>query len=174
MSCEEIHPLVYFWIAFYSRDDCLSQFDFDTGKENSFRDVDQTKLKKFGLYPFNAALAIKVNMVAGKIIARADHNLPYYTLRVEKGQKLVYFRRNFIHTYDFTHCKKCGFEWQYNPDRKSGELTEFGMEIYPTLKCPKCQNSDVIILGNTLRIIIYVIGYDNNLMFINEDGTFKL
>lgn len=158
MPYEEIHPLVYFWIAFYDDNTCLPQFDFETGKENKFKDIEQERLVKFGLYPFNAPLAIKANMVAGQIVAREEEGIPPHTLVLRKEQRLIYCRRNFIHVYTYIHCDKCGFEWQWNPEKKGGEKAEIGLEIhpdyiiqtfqgkdYPLCQCPKCKSFNPIL-----------------------------
>jgi hypothetical protein len=158
MAYEEIHPLVYFWLAFYKDGTCFPQFDFETGKENKFADIDQEKLDKFGVFPFNAPLAIRSNMAAGKSVTRVVENIPFHIMKLGKGQRLIYVRRNFIHVYTYSHCDKCGFEWQWIPDRKEGEKTEFGMDIYPDFimqkwqgkdyplcQCPKCKSFDPIL-----------------------------
>lgn len=46
-----------FWIAEYTDGQALPQFDLDTGKENLFKDIDFSKLKRFGWYPFTLLLA---------------------------------------------------------------------------------------------------------------------
>ena len=51
--------LKYFWIAEY-KDSALPQFDPETGKENLFKEIDQSKLIRFGLYPFSIKLWNKV------------------------------------------------------------------------------------------------------------------
>jgi len=155
---EEFHALVYFWIAFYKDGNCLPQFDFETGKANDFKEIDQTKLERFGLYPLNAPLAIKANMAAGFIIAREEEGLPFFVLRLQKDQRLIYARRNSIHVYSYQHCEKCGYEWQWMPTRKDGETTEVGLLIhtnhlvqewqgkkFPCAICPKCGSFNAIV-----------------------------
>ena len=41
-----------FWIAEYQDGTALPQFDPDTGEEHLFKEVDQSKLKRFGWYAF--------------------------------------------------------------------------------------------------------------------------
>ena len=55
------HPLVYFWIAEYNDGIALPQFDPESGRENGFADVDHSKLKHFGWYPFTPELEKKIS-----------------------------------------------------------------------------------------------------------------
>lgn len=45
--------LAMFWIAEYTDGMALPQFDPDTGKENLFKEIDMSRLSRFGWYPFN-------------------------------------------------------------------------------------------------------------------------
>lgn len=83
-------PLVYFWIAEYTDGTALPQFDPEIGKENLFKDVDHSKLKRFGWYPFSQELAEKI-LTAAKIVVIPTFN-PFYAINLEKGQKLVAHR----------------------------------------------------------------------------------
>ena len=47
------YPLVYFWIATYNDGTALAQFDPETGLPNKFTDIDQSRLKTLGWYPFS-------------------------------------------------------------------------------------------------------------------------
>jgi predicted RNA-binding Zn-ribbon protein involved in translation (DUF1610 family) len=232
MSYEKFHPLIYWWIAFYNDGQCLPQFDVETGKENPFSSIEQDKLEKFGLFPFNAQLTIKANISAGFVVAR-ELELPFFIQKLQKGQRLIYVRRNFIHLFSFQHCNKCEYEWQWMPNRQDREKTEIGLLIhpnqviqiwngktYPCAQCPKCQSYNavvcpdckdtlinelkraekndehyfrcpkcgkefarhIILLENTIRQLVYLLGYQTTIdgqnkkviMFINEDGTFEL
>ena len=83
-------PLVYFWIAEYSGGSAFPQFDPETGEENLFRDVDQSKLKRFGWYPFTPGLAKKIYEAEG-ILVIPTCNRPY-VIEIQNGQKLVAHR----------------------------------------------------------------------------------
>jgi Zn finger protein HypA/HybF involved in hydrogenase expression len=143
MSYETRHPLVYFWVAFYKDGNCLPQFDVNSGIENSFQTIDQTKVEKFGLFPFSPALVLKVNSAAGVIIAREVENLPYYIMKVEEGQRLINIRRNFIHQFTYQHCAKCGYNWQWMMGHKEGEIAEFGLPICDNHVVQKVQGKDM-------------------------------
>ena len=158
MSYESRHPLVFFWVAFYKDGTCLPQFDVETGKENSFQDILQEKLDKFGLFPFSLILVSKANAAAGSITARGTQNLPFFIMKLEEGQRLINIRRNFIHQFSYQHCDKCGFDWQWMMGHKEGEVAEFGLPICSNhvvqkvrdvdvgfAQCPKCgtHNSEV-------------------------------
>jgi hypothetical protein len=84
-----ITKLKYFWIAEYNDGNALPQFDPETGIENLFKNIDQTKLIRFGLYPFTMELSKKVNCsdfnpFLRKIVINLD------------GNKLIFKRRNYI------------------------------------------------------------------------------
>jgi len=146
---EKSRPLVFFWIAFYSDNTCLPQFDFKTGRKNDFKEIDQTKLEKFGLFSFNVDLATKANQIQAGI-CEVKNNLPFFMMKLEKDQRLISVRRNAIHNFSFLRCKKCGYKWQWMIT-KTVQRAEFGMMIHPDHfvqrylgkehaipKCPKC------------------------------------
>jgi hypothetical protein len=159
MSEESFHPLVYFWIAFYKNGTCIPQFDVETGSVNSFQDIDQTKLDRFGLFPFNASLTIRANISAGFVIAREVAGLPHFVMKLQGNQRLIYVRRNFIHIFTYSHCDKCGYEWQWSPTtHKDGEQSEVGLlfhpnyipqtwegKNYPCAQCPKCGSFNAVV-----------------------------
>jgi hypothetical protein len=166
MSDETVHPLVFFWIAFYRDGTCLPQFDIETGRGNDFKDIDQTKLDKFGLFPFSGEFSIKVNISAGKTIARGLEILPYFIMQLKDDKRLISWRRNYIHTFTYQHCDKCGYEWQWIPDRKDGEKTDIGLLIhpkhvvqewlgkfYPLAQCPKCGSFDAVVCPDCKTLI---------------------
>ena len=66
MTQNPTRPLVYLWTAEYEDGNKLSQFDPITFKENAFGDIDNSKLKKFGIY------SIPKDMEAG-IKKTGDH-----------------------------------------------------------------------------------------------------
>jgi predicted RNA-binding Zn-ribbon protein involved in translation (DUF1610 family) len=151
MADETFHPLVYFWVAFYKDGTCLLQFDVKTGKGNSFVDIDQNKLDKFGLFPFTTELAFNANRIKGFIVAREVENLSYHIMKLQENQRLIFIRRNKIHVFTFYHCEKCGYNWQWMEGHKEGETTEVGLLIhsnrveqefkgkkFPLAQCPKC------------------------------------
>lgn len=86
-------PLVFMWIAEYIDGTALPQFDPETGKENLFKDVDHSKLKHFGWYPFTPELAQKV--YGNGILVTPKWVLPFI-IELKKGQKLIAHRTNTI------------------------------------------------------------------------------
>jgi hypothetical protein len=72
----------------------LPQFDPETGKENSFSEVDHQKLKQFGWYPFTSQLAQKI-MKAAKTVVTPTNN-PLYTVTLDEGDRLVAYRTNTV------------------------------------------------------------------------------
>lgn len=82
--------LKYFWIAEYNDKTALPQFDPETGKENLFKDIDQSKLVRFGWYPFPEELTKKVT---GSI---SNPFLPKYVINLNKDDILIARRRTYI------------------------------------------------------------------------------
>jgi uncharacterized protein YbaR (Trm112 family) len=158
MTNETFHPLVYFWIAFYKDNTCLPQFDIENGKENNFVDIDQSKLDKFGIFPFTTALALSANRMKGFIVAREVENLPYFMMKLQENQRLIFVRRNKIHVFSYLHCNKCGYDWQFMSGYKEGAKTEIGLLVhsnniiqewagkkYSLGVCPKCGSFNAIV-----------------------------
>lgn len=75
-------PILHlFWIAEYDDGTALPQFDPDTGKENVFSEVDQSRLVRFGWYSFSPKLAQKVenavvNPLLNSYVLELPHRLP--------------------------------------------------------------------------------------------------
>lgn len=167
MSNETFHPYVYFWIAFYRDGTSLPQFDFETGTFHEFNEIEQNRLDRFGLIPFNPPLAIKACMAAGYRIAEVKEGLPYFILKLQKDQRLIYYRRNFIHNFEFDYCETCGYKWVWMPTRKAGEITETDLPIHPNYilqtwkdkkfpccQCPKCGTINAIVCPDCKDILI--------------------
>jgi DNA-directed RNA polymerase subunit M/transcription elongation factor TFIIS len=155
----DFNPLVYFWIAFYNDGSCLPQFDFETGKTNDFKDVDQYKLVKFGLFPFPKDLSEKANKNSGFEISKVCNNLPYFLQILQRPRRLIYTRRNFIHQFSYQHCMKCGYTYQWMPNHVE-MVGEVGLPIhqnyimeylesqgktFPLPQCPKCKSINHIV-----------------------------
>jgi len=71
------NPLTFFWIAIYKDGTIFSQFDLETGEERLFGDIDQSKLEKFGWFPFSEELAKKVKEKTNQVV-KVKTNLPYF------------------------------------------------------------------------------------------------
>ena len=82
--------LKYFWIAEYNDGLALPQFDFDTGIENLFKEINQSKLIRFGLYTFSFVLSEKVSCSTPSLISLK------YVINLTKNDKLFFCRRNYI------------------------------------------------------------------------------
>jgi len=87
-------PLVYFWIAEYNDGTALSQFDPETGKENLFKNIDQSRLKRFGWYPFNWDVAEKIYEACNLIVVPSS--LPFHVVELEPNDRLVAKRENTL------------------------------------------------------------------------------
>lgn len=87
----EYNPPTFFWVSIYKDDTALPQFDPESGRENLFKDIDQTKLKEFGWYPFTPELASKL-----QIAVKINPFLPKYKIVLAPNQRLIALRRQFI------------------------------------------------------------------------------
>lgn len=140
----------FFWIAFYKDGSILPQYDFQTGKQNLFKEIDQSKLDKFGWFPIPKDLAKKIG--DPRIVSK--DNLPYYVLKLRENQRLIALRREYQKFYTYSHCTKCGFDWQWMPGQPDGSIGDsglprfgsksyfysesFGNKEYYELICPRC------------------------------------
>jgi len=133
-SLQYQRPLVYMWIAQYSDNTALPQFDPVDFHENSFSDIDQKRLIKFGLYPIPSEIS---NELIKKGIAAVS--LPFLSkieINLDKFKRLIYFRRNFISQEEYHICKKCGKEFYVSPSTKHVESK------YSSPICPNCGAHD--------------------------------
>jgi len=87
-------PLVYMWVAEYTDGTALPQFDPETGLENRFAKVDESKLIRFGWYPFSHEMAVKIQKVQGMIVIPSKN--PHYMVELKEDEKLFAVRKNHI------------------------------------------------------------------------------
>lgn len=87
-------PIVYMWIAQYNDGQALPQFNPETGEENLFKEVDHSRLVKFGFYPFSEKMAKLIYGFNGLVVIPSFN--PSYEIDVGKGQELFARRRNMI------------------------------------------------------------------------------
>lgn len=80
----------YFWIAEYKNGFALPQFDPNTGKENLFKEIDQSKLIRFGLYPFSFSMSEKVECGIPSLLPTK------FIINLNDDDKLFFRRRNYI------------------------------------------------------------------------------
>jgi hypothetical protein len=120
----------FMFIAFYSDNTCLPQFDLETGFNHLFKEIDQSKLIKFGWFPIPYELSKKLGPQYYH-----DPKLPHYVLELKPNQRIIAFRTEAQHTFDFSHCLKCGFNWQWMPNRKDGEIGDSGLPHYGEKYC---------------------------------------
>jgi phage FluMu protein Com len=149
MSNTMIKSIPYFWIAFYNDDTCLPQFDLDTGKNYLFKEIDQSKLVKYGWFPITSKLA---EILKGSFY----YNPKLYPtiLELKSNQRLIALREESQSLFSYTHCIKCGFDWQWMVGKEDGSIGNSGLprygekycyhitnqngkEIYEVI-CPKC------------------------------------
>lgn len=82
------------WIAEYEDGTVFPQFDPKTGKENLFKDIDMTRLKRFGWHNFSPELAQELFIKGVKV--RSTYPPISVVLDIKRGEELVATRRNTI------------------------------------------------------------------------------
>lgn len=98
------HPLKLFWIAFYDKPfgapdaETFPQFDPETGQENLFRDLEPTRVRSIGWFPFSVEFAERVAKAPGSTTWPVPSFLPPYVVHLQEGQRPIVLRRNFIQT----------------------------------------------------------------------------
>ena len=118
------NTIFLFWIAFYNDGSMFRQYEMD-GTHHLFKEIDQSRLVRFGWFPFTAQLAKRVGE-----FAVANPLLGHFVIRLKKGQRLIALRREYHHQFSFSQCLSCGFRWQWMPNRKNGEIGNAGLPIY--------------------------------------------
>jgi len=181
------------WIAEYGDGSAFPQFDPETGKENPFTAVDQSKLCKFGWYPFSVEMTRKILKTDG--IAVIPTNNPLYFIELSENDVLIAKRTNEIAIFHYRECEICGHQWQqtnapksalvglpasnefYVEDIKSGDrIVKFSSPI-----CPKCgyHDTNAIMMADKKirrysaesRKTLYVLGVEGgDVRRIGEDG----
>ena len=158
------------WVAHYNDKQVYPQFDFESGKENTFASIDQTKLVKFGLYPISKTLENKIGKTS--VVSRT---LPYIVLKLQPHQRLIFVRRNYMRRFGYQECGLCDYKWQWIPDLKE-EIGESGLmihnnhtiqtyenKLYPLAICPKCKTFNAIICPDCGTLINEMEGKVNKL-----------
>jgi Zn finger protein HypA/HybF involved in hydrogenase expression len=120
----------FFWIAFYKDKTCLPQFDLETGKQNSFKLVQEAekegKLESFGLFPIPFDLVKKLGEPY-----YYDGKLTHLVLKLKESQRLIGgIRTETQRFFTYSECLKCGFKWQWIPLREDGSIGDAGLPIY--------------------------------------------
>lgn len=146
---QKVTPFI--WVAFYSDGYCLPQFDLDNGTQHFFKEIDQNKLDKFGLFPISKELADKLG---GQYYH--DPLLSSFVLQLKSNQRLIGgIRRESQFFFTYSKCIKCGFEWQWMPNKIDASIGDAGLPRYGSSKysyyiineknikvweviCPKC------------------------------------
>jgi len=120
----------FFWVAFYSDGSVFPQFE-ENGQQHHFKEIDQSKLEKFGWFPISATLIKVLN----NPMYKSDSTLPYFVIHLKSNQKLIALRREWQQFYSYSHCLKCGFEWQWMPKKPDGSIGDAGLPRYGEKYC---------------------------------------
>jgi len=131
-------PLVYFWKAYLVDGSIIPQFDSNTYSENAFSVLEQDKLVKFGLYPFDKKLAKGLRDGGEEVVS-----IPFlseYEINLDNDKRLIYYRDVFISQEEYHLCKKCKKEFKFNS--KDSNVIE---SKYQSPICPNCSSHDLFI-----------------------------
>jgi len=124
---------LWMWMAHYSDGTSLPQYDPYTLKTHTFREVNQDKLIKFGLYPFPPTLARRLVEEKG-INVRSNIFLPRYEVNIKEGMRVIgALTTNFSRTTTYIICPSC------NRKFKSSQVkfSNIGGNV-KTHICPEC------------------------------------
>lgn len=194
----DYRPLVYFWVAEYKDGTALPQFDPETGEENRFADVDQSKLKAFGWYPFNFALAQKIYEREGLIVIPSNNSI--HRIELKNGEILIAKREQEIIQFGYHTCLACGHRWQFGKDQVNPKVglpvskevyieeievsTDKGKKMIKWVNpiCPRCGYHDLNEILRSKKQIrkftgvkretVYILGkLDDDVKRIKEDGS---
>src|SRR3972149_3340234 len=86
-SMQANRTIPFMWIAFYSDNTCLPQFNLETGQNHLFKEIDQSKLIKFGWFPIPYELSKKLGPQYYH-----DPKLPHFILELKPNQRIIAFR----------------------------------------------------------------------------------
>ena len=127
-------PLVYYWIAYYNDGTKLEQYSPPDYKGKPFTFIDNDKIIKFGIYPFDRDLAERVTKAGTE--ARSIPFLPMYEINLTGNRRVIYYRDCFIQIEDYHICRECGKEF------KVGKDTKWLDSRFPSPICPHCGAHD--------------------------------
>jgi len=131
-------PLVYYWIAQYDDGTCLPQYNPITYLENRFSDIEQDKLIKFGLYPFDKELAEGITKKGIDPVVSIPF-LPKYEINLDNDRRLIHYRDVFISHEEYHLCRKCGKEFEFSSTSPKTNSK------YSSPICPNCNSHDLFI-----------------------------
>lgn len=149
--------LRFFWAAWYDKPypdrtaDVFAQFDLETGRENYFRDVDQTRVKSMVFMPFAPPFAELINNHPESSTSAIPMPLPTYAIHLRDNQRLIIFRRNFI---------------RYGLYPVEQHLESMGNEILYVLGWQTTEN--ILVNGKPQEKNI------KSMMFIHENGSVEM
>jgi DNA-directed RNA polymerase subunit RPC12/RpoP len=131
------NPLRFMWIAHFDDNTSIPEYDLFNFTRNSFQDVldKESHLIKFGLYPFPPRLANEINRRNIDNVISIPF-LPHYEINIDSFKRIIFRRRNFIHSETYHRCGKCGKEFQTNSSLKKIS------DRRPSYICPHCGGHD--------------------------------
>ena len=140
----QVNPLRFMWIAHFKDGTSLPEFDPYLYEKNSMGEVfdREDDLIKFGIYPIPPKLANEINNKGLDTLVSIPF-FPHYEVNLDKNKRLIFFRRNFIHSESYYKCLKCNREFQ--------KYKMTGGTISSPI-CPHCGAHDLFICKNCGKV----------------------
>lgn len=91
----DYNPLRFMWIAEFDNGDCISQFNPDTGKETSWKNINIKRIIKLSWVTISSELSEKILLTEG-IFTNPSIIPEKYTIEYKNGEKPLIYRRNYI------------------------------------------------------------------------------
>lgn len=185
-------PPVYMWIVTYTDDQALPQFDPETGKENRWASVDQSRVKSVGWFPISNSMADKI-LVGEGVIARV-RDIPRYEIHLKPGQRPYMRKTRIMPTGQYRLCLECGAKWIFSLGEADPSIVRQGYPwhsdhkyipvpggTYRVAVCPSCgyhnlptdtkEEQRIVRRSTNMEYAIYKIGVQEGQHFkINEWG----
>lgn len=135
---------LWMWVAHYSDNTSLPQYDPYTLETHLFDEVDQDKLIKFGLYPFPPSLARRLREEKG-LNVKSNIFLPKYEVNIDENKRVIgALTTNYIKNTDYIYCPDCK-KWMKSSNFSivdiGGNVKTYKCNIcglQTTWKCKKC------------------------------------
>ena len=91
----DYNPLYFMWLAEFDNNDCISQFNYDTGKEILWKNINVKRIKKLSWVSIPLELSQKIFTMEG-IYTHPSIIPKIYSVEYENDEIPLIYRRNYI------------------------------------------------------------------------------
>jgi len=91
----DYNPLYFMWLAEFDNGDCISQFNYDTGKEILWKNINVKRIKKLSWITIPLELSQKIFTMEG-IYTHPSIISKIYSVEYENNEMPLIYRRNYI------------------------------------------------------------------------------